>query len=100
MPKRRVGNMGWLKQRSNAVKRLSLQLMIPPKHYYIFSSDRGMLRMSACVQVFLERKTQNGIQLKVVEFPYVGRMGSTICTPYKEKYERRGENIVHHSRHL
>ena len=32
---------------------LSLQPMIPPKHFDIFPPDWGMLRRSRCVQIFL-----------------------------------------------
>ena len=35
---------------------LSLQSMVPPKRFDIFSSDWGMLKRSRCVQIFLQTK--------------------------------------------
>ena len=45
---------------------LSLQPMIPPKHFNIFPSDWGMLRRSSCVQFFFKHSHQSGFYLSDV----------------------------------
>ena len=43
---------------------LYLQPMIPPKRFGIFPPDRGMLRTSRCVQIFLQTCSLLQLQIK------------------------------------
>ena len=61
---------------------MSLQSMIPPKSFEIFPPDWGMLRMSRCVQIFLQTQFVHNFSTTEMRGSTIGEGGdTTISSP-------------------